>query len=168
MNPVPVGSFFVGGGHPLVFIAGPCVIESPDLVKRIAERMEQRADQAAPRARTFAIETSGDPALVIPAQQLIEDKLSGAGFSQVGRPALAAVVVKVRAEVIGNQNISFYGQNAVLTTAYLSVRPFGHGGRPLGLGVREKIDYTPLNAEDKVKEALEGKLDRLSNNADSQ
>ena len=28
MNPVQIGSFSVGGGHPLVFIAGPCVIES--------------------------------------------------------------------------------------------------------------------------------------------
>ncbi len=29
MNPVQIASFSVGGGHPLVFIAGPCVIESP-------------------------------------------------------------------------------------------------------------------------------------------
>ena len=28
MNPVYIGSLPVGGGHPLVFIAGPCVIES--------------------------------------------------------------------------------------------------------------------------------------------
>lgn len=28
MNPVKIGSLSVGGGHPLVFIAGPCVIES--------------------------------------------------------------------------------------------------------------------------------------------
>ena len=29
MNPVSVGSIAVGGGHPLAFILGPCVIESP-------------------------------------------------------------------------------------------------------------------------------------------
>jgi len=28
VDPVKIGSFSVGGGHPLVFIAGPCVIES--------------------------------------------------------------------------------------------------------------------------------------------
>lgn len=28
MHPVQVGSFAIGGGHPLAFIAGPCVIES--------------------------------------------------------------------------------------------------------------------------------------------
>lgn len=29
VNPVRVGSLTIGGGHPLVFIVGPCVIESP-------------------------------------------------------------------------------------------------------------------------------------------
>jgi 2-dehydro-3-deoxyphosphooctonate aldolase (KDO 8-P synthase) len=29
VNPVSVGSIAIGGGHPLVFILGPCVIESP-------------------------------------------------------------------------------------------------------------------------------------------
>ena len=29
MNPVHVGTFAIGGGHPLAFILGPCVIESP-------------------------------------------------------------------------------------------------------------------------------------------
>ena len=29
MNPVRIGTFAVGGGHPLAFILGPCVIESP-------------------------------------------------------------------------------------------------------------------------------------------
>ena len=29
MNPVHVGAFALGGGHPLAFILGPCVIESP-------------------------------------------------------------------------------------------------------------------------------------------
>jgi 2-dehydro-3-deoxyphosphooctonate aldolase (KDO 8-P synthase) len=29
VNPVHVGAFAIGGGHPLAFILGPCVIESP-------------------------------------------------------------------------------------------------------------------------------------------
>jgi 2-dehydro-3-deoxyphosphooctonate aldolase (KDO 8-P synthase) len=29
VKPVPIGSFAVGGGHPIAVIAGPCVIESP-------------------------------------------------------------------------------------------------------------------------------------------
>ncbi len=41
MNPVQVGALSVGGGHPLVFIAGPCVIESAqhalDLASAISE-----------------------------------------------------------------------------------------------------------------------------------
>src|SRR2546421_11866868 len=41
VNPVQIGGFTVGGGRPLVLIAGPCVIESErhatDLAVRLAE-----------------------------------------------------------------------------------------------------------------------------------
>ena len=36
MNPVSVGGFSVGGGQPLAFILGPCVIESPDHTMEMA------------------------------------------------------------------------------------------------------------------------------------
>ena len=38
-QPVPVGSVVCGPGHPLVWIAGPCVIESHDLTLRIADTL---------------------------------------------------------------------------------------------------------------------------------
>jgi eukaryotic-like serine/threonine-protein kinase len=112
---------------------------------------------------TFAVVTNGDPALMIPAQQMIEDKLSEAGFQSVGSKR-ADFIIRVSAEIIGNQDISFYGQNAVLTTAYLSIKPVGRGGRALGSGFRQKIDYTPLNAEDKVQQAIEEHMDRVVSN----
>jgi hypothetical protein len=85
----------------------------------------------------------------------------------VDSPRGADVVVRVRAEVIGNQDISFYGQNAVLTTAYLTVKPYA-GNRALGAGLRQKIDYTPLNAEAKVNQALAPGLDRVVSSARDQ
>ena len=36
VTPVQIGSLTVGGGHPLVFIAGPCVIESREHLSEIA------------------------------------------------------------------------------------------------------------------------------------
>ena len=36
MNPVHVGAFAIGGGHPLAFILGPCVIESPSHALELA------------------------------------------------------------------------------------------------------------------------------------
>lgn len=39
MNEVKVGDIRIGGGHPLVLIAGPCVIESESLVMETAERL---------------------------------------------------------------------------------------------------------------------------------
>jgi hypothetical protein len=135
-----------------------------------AERREERREavQEARAARSgparVAVDVSGDPALTIPAQSLIEERLADAGIDVVDSPRGADVVVRVRAEVIGNQDISFYGQNAVLTTAYLTVRSFA-GSRALGPGLREKIDYTPMSAEAKVKQALAPKLDRVVSGA---
>ncbi|HMB56268.1 MAG TPA: serine/threonine-protein kinase [Arenimonas sp.] len=134
------------------------------VAQRGEERAELRDDAAGAAltgARTFIVQSSGDPALVIPAEQMIEEKLSGAGLHLVQSAGRADVVIRVRAEGIGSQDISFYGQTASLTSAYLSVRPFGRGGRPLSTGIRSKIDYTTLNAEAKVQQALESNLDRV-------
>ena len=73
----------------------------------------------------------------------------------------ADVVVRVRAEIIGSQDLQFYGQSATVTTAYLMVRPY-RNGRPLGPGIRQKLDYTPLNAEDKVEQALRSHVERVA------
>ena len=127
--------------------------------ERIAEAREQRVEERR-AANTFAVQTDGDPALMIPAEQLIEDKLSNAGFS-VTNPSRADIVLRVKAEIIGSQNLQFYGQSATVTTAYLMVRPY-RNGRPIGPGIRQKLDYTPLNAEDKVEMALRTPMERLA------
>jgi 2-dehydro-3-deoxyphosphooctonate aldolase (KDO 8-P synthase) len=44
-QPVPVGQWTVGGGNPLLFIAGPCVIESRDFTLRVAETLKRIADE---------------------------------------------------------------------------------------------------------------------------
>ena len=138
------------------------------LRERIADRREAAASAPAHAGPLrVAVEIAGDPAVTLPAQQLLEDKLSGAGMNVVENARQADVVIRVRAEVIGSQELQFYGQSATVTTAYLGVRPYGRGGRPLGVGFREKIDYTPLNAEAKVQQMLENKVDRLVNNVNS-
>jgi 2-dehydro-3-deoxyphosphooctonate aldolase (KDO 8-P synthase) len=45
VQPVAVGDLVCGPGQPLLWIAGPCVIESHDLTLRIAERLRQLADR---------------------------------------------------------------------------------------------------------------------------
>ncbi|MBA4062674.1 MAG: 3-deoxy-8-phosphooctulonate synthase [Isosphaera sp.] len=44
MNPVEVGSYRVGGGSPLLWICGPCVIEGRDFTLRVAETLQRTAD----------------------------------------------------------------------------------------------------------------------------
>jgi 2-dehydro-3-deoxyphosphooctonate aldolase (KDO 8-P synthase) len=43
VNPVQVGSLTIGGGHPLAFIAGPCVIESPQHALEMASALAEIA-----------------------------------------------------------------------------------------------------------------------------
>ncbi len=42
-NPIQLGKIACGPGHPLLFIAGPCVIESPDLVSEVSGRLAEIA-----------------------------------------------------------------------------------------------------------------------------
>src|SRR5262245_8148064 len=44
VHPVQVGSYRVGGGSPLLWICGPCVIEGRDFTLRVAERLRAMAD----------------------------------------------------------------------------------------------------------------------------
>ena len=44
---VPIGNVRCGPGHPLVWIAGPCVIESPDLTLRIAATLRTLSERLA-------------------------------------------------------------------------------------------------------------------------
>ena len=43
---VKVGNIEIGGGRPLVLIAGPCVIESPKHVLSTAEKIKRAASDA--------------------------------------------------------------------------------------------------------------------------
>jgi len=42
-NPVPVGQFRCGTGQPLLFIAGPCVIENEGLIERVSGELAELA-----------------------------------------------------------------------------------------------------------------------------
>lgn len=44
-NPVPIGPYRCGRGQPLLVIAGPCVIESEELVLTVARRLRELRDE---------------------------------------------------------------------------------------------------------------------------
>ncbi len=44
-NPIKIGGFTCGAGHPLLFIAGPCVMESEQLVLDVAKQLADWADE---------------------------------------------------------------------------------------------------------------------------
>src|SRR5262245_6130758 len=45
VQPVTIGSYAIGGGSPLLWICGPCVIESHELTLRIAETLKGYAER---------------------------------------------------------------------------------------------------------------------------
>jgi 2-dehydro-3-deoxyphosphooctonate aldolase (KDO 8-P synthase) len=44
-NPIHLGKIACGPGHPLLFIAGPCVIENPELVTEVSGRLAELASK---------------------------------------------------------------------------------------------------------------------------
>ncbi len=138
-----------------------------------------------PKVAVIAI---GDPALTGPATQMIEEELRRSGFILVDaemvpglsrmlashKPDLPLVlgalsqaanvraVTVVRAEPLGSTPISFYGQTDTLNSASLTVRSYDVDSRsPLDTGLKTKVDFTQLNAQEKAQEAVEPELGRL-------
>ena len=156
--------------------------------ERLAERRQARRELAAateprrvapPRTPRIAVVALGDNALTAPAEQRIESVLMRAGFDLVDESLIgflgedpasilaglrgeADVLVLVRAEAIGSQELTYYGQRSTLYSAYLGVRAFAiDGKRPLGPGIRTKVDFTTLNAQEKAMEVVEPGIEGL-------
>ena len=131
---------------------------------------------APPRVAVIAI---GDAAITGPARSRIESQLAASGFDLVDAEALgvsgsdlssalnalrrsATVAVVVRAEPVGSQQLKYYGRSSEMYTADLTVRAYKTADRtPIGAGLREKVQFTTLNADTQAQAALSGKLDRL-------
>jgi 2-dehydro-3-deoxyphosphooctonate aldolase (KDO 8-P synthase) len=84
VNPVQIGPLWVGGGHPLAFIAGPCVIESAQHAVELASAI---ADIARRCAAPVIFKASYDKA----------NRTSGRSFRGPGLDAGLKVLADVRA-----------------------------------------------------------------------
>ncbi len=86
-NPATIGPYRCGAGHPLLVIAGPCVIESEALTLEIAQRLQQIAAELAVQ---LVFKASFDKA----------NRTSAAAFRGLGLDGGLAVLQRVR-EVTG-------------------------------------------------------------------
>ena len=155
--------------------------------KNLASRTEPRP-VAVPHTPRIAVIALGDSAITAPAAQRIESALSRDGFDLVDTELLEGVaenaragnlarlmsrfaqrrdvdvLVVVKAEPIGTQELQYYGRSSTLYSSYLSVRAYDVGDkRPLGSGFREKVDFTTLNAQEKAMEVVEPGMSELIN-----
>ena len=136
------------------------------------------ADKPAPPR--VAVVSLGDRALSDTAKQRVEERLLAEGFDVLdtelvggleGRdlPGIlqalrreATMLVVVRADPIGQQQLSAYGEFFTLYSANLSVRAYLIGDRrPLGAGFREKVDFTTHNVNENTEEVLAPHLAQL-------
>jgi serine/threonine-protein kinase len=128
-----------------------------------------------------AVLAFGDPAITGPAKQVLEESLMTQGFLLIDTDVVgglgggdlarnlmalhragASAVAVVRAEPLGSTQLNYYGQSDTLYSASLTVRTYSVETRsPLSAGIREKVDFTALNAEEKAREALDAGLGRV-------
>ncbi|MCZ8115763.1 serine/threonine-protein kinase [Silanimonas sp.] len=136
--------------------AGPAPV-----AERRDARQEAREDRraAARAATTVAVVGNGDPAIIIPVVQAIEDRASSAGWQLTENPDGADRIIRVSFDQTGTQQLQYYGRSSEMVIGQLSVRAFGPAGRALGAGFRSRIEYTALNADAKADEAIRGRLD---------
>jgi serine/threonine-protein kinase len=140
---------------------------------------------AIPRVIVLGI---GDPILTQPAEQRVAELLADQGFDLVEVdliPGLSGIrgdvnvdlaalmrrihrdaelLVLVRAEPLGSQVLTYYGQASTLYSANLQLRAFSvTENRALGAGWRQKVDFTTLNAEQQALDAIRPNLSNLVN-----
>jgi eukaryotic-like serine/threonine-protein kinase len=130
----------------------------------------------------------GDPILTQPAEQRVAELLADQGFDLVEVdliPGLSGIrgdanvdlaglmrrihreaelLVLVRAEPLGSQVLTYYGQASTLYSANLQLRAYSvEENRALGAGWRQKVDFTTLNAEQQAIDAIRPNLSNLVN-----
>jgi serine/threonine protein kinase len=123
---------------------------------RPAARDERRAERP---PILFAVVGIGDPAIVIPVVQTVEERAAAAGWQLTEDPAAADRVIRVNFDQTGTQQLQYYGRTSEMTIGQLSVRAFGPAGRPLGAGFRARVEYTAMTADAKADEAVRGQLE---------
>jgi serine/threonine-protein kinase len=137
----------------------PVFVQIPTLPANLRQqaKFERRAGQ-----HSIAVISEGDSTLSGPAKQMVEQHLRNSGATVVDSPAQADILVRVNAEVLGSQALPFVdGAATTATSAMLTIQAFGAGGRALGPGVHQRIEYTPGDVDDKLSQLVSGSSGRL-------
>jgi hypothetical protein len=142
---------------------------------------------SAPRGRILVV-AFGHPGAAAVAQQTLASGLSDAGFTVIEAdgiggmarlldtdrdpdvPALSRlaashgidVIVTARVQILGTQELTYYGQSSTQFNSMLGVRAFAvNGSTALGTW-RERLDFTSLNVLDNTREAVEPNVSELT------
>ena len=146
---------------------------------------------AEPRIVVMAV---GDPAIAGPIKRMLENKLLGESLDVLDQSFISGLertvgpdrvdlgeatriigdeggsyLVLAQIDYVGETGLEYYGQYSTLYTVSLDVKTYDVARRrSVGPGIRERIDFTTLNAEQKAKEALSPHLAAIADNLKAQ
>ena len=113
------------------------------------------------QAAQLAVIGEGDPALVIPVVQALEEQAAAAGWTLTESPDAADRVLRVEVDVVGRSELQSHRRFDTQTVAQLRVRALDGDGRPLGAGLRQGVRYTAQTADAEAARALDGRTGEL-------
>jgi predicted Ser/Thr protein kinase len=172
-----------GGREPMV--ERPVLRGDRPVVARNLPPPERVARPAGP-PRVMVV-SMGDPAVAQAAESAIEEALESSGFllaDEDTTPGISALinsgapdmprlfaalaragniraVTVIRAQPLGSTPITFYGQSDTLFSANLTVKTFDvFAAQPIGAAVTQKVDFTNLSADQKVREVVDERIGR--------
>ncbi len=188
-EPPAVSAAPVAKGEPAAAVPAAGAVAEPARAPAASEVRIARREPATVRSvPRLAIVAVGDPIITRPAEQRLTELLAGEGFELLDTELLpglaglrdaagvdlaelmrrlkphAELLVLVRAEPLGSQVLTYYGEVSTLYSANLQVRAYSvTENRALGAGWREKVDFTTLNAEQQAAQAMRPHLSGLIN-----
>ncbi|MFO1506929.1 MAG: serine/threonine-protein kinase [Lysobacterales bacterium] len=135
---------------------------------------------AKPRIPTVAVAIGGDTSIAGPAESAMASLLQSRGFRVIEggvsggeSPNLRALarradaVVYIHARPVGQQELTYYGQQSTLYTVQLGVKAYSTAdGRLLWTAPASQVNFTSLNAADKAREAVSPLLDEAARHLD--
>jgi hypothetical protein len=113
------------------------------------------------QAAQLAVIGEGDPAIVIPAVQALEERAAAAGWTLTESPDEARRVLRVEVDVVGESALQSHRRFDTQSVAQLRVRALDSAGRPQGAGFSRSLRYTAQTADAEVAKALDGRIDAI-------
>lgn len=109
----------------------------------------------------LAVVGDGDPAIVVPVVQALEERAEAAGWTLTESPDEADRVLRVEFEVTGDAGLQAHRRSGTMNVGVLRVRALDANGQPQGAGLSRSLRYTPMTADAEALKAIDGATEAM-------